>query len=57
MTIHDHDVAAPCPTTCPLHDPNEVRCHCGCPILADTEDWPEPLCADHYFEKFPPGAN
>lgn len=31
---------------------------CGDPvILADTEEWDDPLCAECYLEEFPPEAN
>jgi len=29
---------------------NHYVCHCGGVILADTEDWEQPLCHYHYCE-------
>lgn len=29
---------------------SEIRCSCGGIILADTEDWAKPLCADCYHD-------
>jgi hypothetical protein len=43
---HTHDIAAPCPDDCPAFSADEKRCGCGCPMLADTEDWSSPLCVD-----------
>jgi hypothetical protein len=45
-TQHDHSVSASCDGQCPAYDSKEMCCDCGAPVLADTEDWPEPKCAD-----------
>lgn len=29
---------------------NHYRCYCGGIIIADTEDWEQPLCHKHYCE-------
>lgn len=44
---HAHSAAAECTPACPAHDPTGWRCsRCGRqrPMMADTEEWPFPLC-------------
>lgn len=52
MPQHAHDIETACEAVgCQLYDPKDWRCRCGSPVMfADTEDWPEPVCADCYDE-------
>jgi hypothetical protein len=49
MKAHRHPIDEPCLRwLCPAWDPHEVRCACGRPILAGTEDNAEPKCVECY---------
>lgn len=47
--MHAHSIAYECTPACPAHDPKGWRC-ASCrrqvPMLADTEAWEHPLCAE-----------
>lgn len=55
MSKHDHKAHEECTEACPAFNPDSWRCG-GCgrqlPMMADTENWPTPLC----FECFEAAA-
>jgi hypothetical protein len=51
QTEHPEPTPVEPPKRYPARHEAPMQCHeCGHAILADTEDWPEPLCWEHYTE-------
>ncbi len=52
---HPHSASDECTSACPAFDPMGWRCSaCGRqrPMMADTEDWPAPLCFERFDDAF-----
>jgi hypothetical protein len=52
VTMHSHSIMDECTEECAAFDSNGWRCSkCNRqrPMVADTEDWPRPLCDVCYF--------
>ena len=59
LQMHSHSVAGECTEACPRFDPRGWRCSkCArqVPMLADTEDWVSPLCAECFPYLDTPGT-
>lgn len=60
MKKHNHRIYEECTPSCQAHDPAVwtcPRCKRQLPMMADTEDWPEPLCFECFDDTQPNHAS
>lgn len=58
--LHNHAADETCATSCPVYSPSGWRCS-WClrqrPMMADSEDWPHPVCDECYPRHTEAGLN